>query len=260
MGISQLQVGEYRTLSHGVASALSRAILDGTLAPGTRLVEASISEQLGVSIAPVREAIISLEKLGLVTSTPRKGAFVATWTLNDIEEVYTARMLLEGYASRLAAGRITPEQCDDLQNIIDRMSSEQDSLTLEESVELDLRFHERLCAASGHSRIQKMLGDMRLQTAVCIARSRPAHPPWNTPGELERQHEELLEALRSGNGDLAELRMREHVERSRDVVVGRMARQRQPASSPSDVSPGRATSVLATQKDHPQLRVEGDLG
>ena len=226
MGISALPSPEYRTLSHEIARAIRNAILTGNLRGGDRLVEAAIAERMGVSRAPVREAIMILEKQGLVTNAPRKGAFVVQWSKADIEEVYTLRVVLEGLAARLAATRITPQESEQMQNIIDRLRHEGDSLNVEDSIELDLQFHELLWHASKHSRLCSVLTDMRVQMAFFIGRSRSeSFKGAEALNRLANQHQEILDVLRSGDAALADERMREHVERAGQHVIDRIKKE-----------------------------------
>src|SRR5713226_4424126 len=91
---------------------LKQSILDGELLPGARLFEAQIATQMGVSRSPVREAFQQLEADGLVEIQTNLGATVRTLTVKDVEEIYTARTLIEGYAASLAAKHATPEDVE----------------------------------------------------------------------------------------------------------------------------------------------------
>ena len=96
------------SLSDGVVvPALREAIVEGVLAPGSRLSEVQIAKQLNVSRTPMREAFAQLEREGLVTVVARVGAFVRSVTLRDVAEIYRVRIALECLAVQLAAERIT---------------------------------------------------------------------------------------------------------------------------------------------------------
>lgn len=94
-----------RPLRDVVREELRRQILDGTLAPGARLVEDRVAEVLGVSRNPVREALRALEAEGFVEIVPRRGAVVATYTEEEMEDAYEVGLALETVAARLAARR-----------------------------------------------------------------------------------------------------------------------------------------------------------
>ena len=126
MGISSLVETEHASLGQEIAGQLRQAIIEGRIAPGERLVEASIAERLGVSRGPVRDAILELQRQGLVVNAPRRSAFVVEVSKDDIEEIYTLRMVLEAFAARLAAQRITAEQCQQLQETVDALETDCD--------------------------------------------------------------------------------------------------------------------------------------
>src|SRR3954466_15561268 len=91
---------------------LKRLILEGALAPGEALVERTLAERLKVSRTPVREAIFRLEREGLIEAVDGKGAFVASFTIEDLIEVYQIREGLEPLAARLACPHITDADLD----------------------------------------------------------------------------------------------------------------------------------------------------
>src|SRR5258707_11313811 len=96
------------SLSDGVVvPALREAIVEGVLAPGSRLSEVQLAKQLNVSRTPMREAFAQLEREGLVTIVARVGAFVRLVTLRDVAEIYTVRTALECLAVQLSAQNIT---------------------------------------------------------------------------------------------------------------------------------------------------------
>lgn len=104
-----------------VVPALREAIVEGLLAPGSRISEVRIGAQLDVSRTPMREAFAQLEREGLVTVLPRLGAFVHSITLRDVEEIYATRAALECLAVQLAAARITLLGRAHLEDVVDAM-------------------------------------------------------------------------------------------------------------------------------------------
>jgi DNA-binding GntR family transcriptional regulator len=118
------------SLSDGVVvPALREAIVEGVLAPGSRLSEVQIAKQLNVSRTPMREAFAQLEREGLVTVVARVGAFVRSVTLRDVAEIYRVRTALECLAVQLAAERVTAlgrAQLDDVTDAMQASVSAQD--------------------------------------------------------------------------------------------------------------------------------------
>ncbi len=221
MSLAKLRTPEHLPLSSTIATTIRDAILDGTLLPGEHLVEAAIAEQMGVSRAPVREAILNLRRQGWVTHIPRKGAYVAEWTTRDIEELYTLRMVLEGLSARLAAIKITPEQVEELEDTVHALGRSRD---VETSVQLDQRFHSLLCVAADHASLEEVLTGMQMRTTLFIARSRPGVDVVDSDNlaRLTASHRAILEAVRSGEPDLAEQCMREHIESSGLRLLSRL--------------------------------------
>lgn len=208
MDLNRFDTLSRTTLSSDVAGALRKAIIDGVLEPGQRIIETTVAQHFGVSKAPVREAILELEKQGLVRNIPRKGAYVAEWTRRDLWEIYTLRQALEGMAARLAAQFITPEQREKIQQIVDQTRNLTDS-DKEKAIELDLQFHSEICVAASHSRLQEMLMSNHLQTEVYIRNTSNLQEYWSE--KLAKGHQIILDAICSGDPDKAEKVMRDHI-------------------------------------------------
>lgn len=101
--------GAGRTLREQLVLVLRKAILEATLPPGGRLIETSLADQLGVSRGPLREAIRQLVEEGLVDQVPFRGAVVRSLSVEDIQEIYSFRTLLESFAFKVVWDRRTPE-------------------------------------------------------------------------------------------------------------------------------------------------------
>src|SRR5512132_2269653 len=114
---------ERRVLREEVRDHLMKAILDGHLAPGDRIVETRIAQEFGVSQAPVREALRDLELFGFVESSPFRGATVRQMSTEDHLQLYPIRAVLEGLAARYAATRITEAGLRKLEKTIATMQS-----------------------------------------------------------------------------------------------------------------------------------------
>ena len=109
-----LNMDNYKPLREIVFEAMREAIVSGRLAPGERLVEIKLADEMGVSRTPVREAIRKLELEGFVIMMQRKGAYVAGLSPKEIRDVFEIRSTLESLAARLAAERITQVQLEQL--------------------------------------------------------------------------------------------------------------------------------------------------
>src|SRR5690606_19153041 len=142
--LQPIQLHSYKPLRELVFEAIREAIIEGTLEPGERLMEAQLAEDLGVSRTPVREAIRQLELAGLVVMIPRRGAYVADISLKDVADVFEIRGALEALAASLAADRATDEEIQQLQSLLVEIERSVEARDVDLLVELDTRFHDQL--------------------------------------------------------------------------------------------------------------------
>src|SRR3954471_1428697 len=110
-----------RTLAAQVQERVREAILKQRLKPGDRIDQNKLADELGVSMAPVREALKGLEAEGLVTIQPRRGAFVVEVSISDMDKLYFTRGLIEGEAIYHAVPYLTDTHFAELQEMIDAM-------------------------------------------------------------------------------------------------------------------------------------------
>ena len=104
----------HRPLREIVYEELKRQIVVGEIAPGTRMMEVELADEMGVSRTPVREAIRKLEKEGLVSIDPRRGAYASDISIKEMVDVLEVRQDLEGMAAGLAAVKVTEEEKEEL--------------------------------------------------------------------------------------------------------------------------------------------------
>jgi DNA-binding GntR family transcriptional regulator len=202
----QLVDESQRTLHTRIANHVREAIVRGELRPGERLRTEEIARQFGISRIPVREALHSLVAEGFVTLSPQRGAFVADLAVEDIEEIYLLRCLLEPVAARLAVANLTPELIERLVAIVEEMEAAEDDQS--RWMDLDRSFHLTLYAASGRPRLYRTIAQLRANseryTAIYI------RSPQYLPGARAR-HRELLEAYLLADAALAEQRTHQHL-------------------------------------------------
>jgi DNA-binding GntR family transcriptional regulator len=136
-------------LSAIVLRTLREAIVEGRLAPGEAVVEAQLSRQLGVSRAPLREALRSLENEGLIVSVPWRGAFVAPLTERGVTELQAFRRLLEVFAAEQALAR-EPVDSASLEGLVAEMEQCAAAGDVDCMNEVDVRFHTRIIEMSGN--------------------------------------------------------------------------------------------------------------
>ena len=137
-----LEMNEYLPLRDVVFNTLRQAILRGELKPGERLMEIALSQRLGVSRTPVREAIRMLEQEGLVIMIPRKGAQVAEISEKDLKDVLEVRLGLEELAVRIACQRITEEELEELEQAMKEFEEAMKRDDLGALAAADVKVHE----------------------------------------------------------------------------------------------------------------------
>ena len=200
-----------RTLGDNVLETLRKAIISGAFAPGDHVAEGVLAQQLGVSRAPVREAMMNLEREGLLEFDKRGAALVKIFTDADFEEIFSLRLALETMAARLAASRLTAADGARLEANI---AQTQEATTLLAVTLLDVEFHELIVESAGHARLRTCWKNLRHQIEVWLGRlqSRRETPHDTTRDDTARYHQLLLEVIRSGDGRKAEDAMRAHIE------------------------------------------------
>lgn len=206
----------YKPLREVVFETLREAIINGQLKPGERLMEIQLAEELGVSRTPVREAIRKLELEGLVVMVPRKGAYVADISSRDIVEVFEVRGALESLAAGLAAERITPEELENLERILLRISECVERKDLEALVEADSEFHDALYRASRNRKLSQIIWASREQ--IQRFRANSLGQPGRMRDALE-EHKKIVEAISQRDVALAQRLAVEHIENAEERLM-----------------------------------------
>lgn len=151
---------EFKPLNQIVYERLYLEILRNRLKPGDPLRQEDITERLGVSRTPVREAIQRLQAEGLVTFVPRKGAVVSSIPHKRIEEIYDIRGRLEAFAAGLAIDHITSEQEGKLKKLVDEMERLDPDKDIEAVLEKNRAFHYIIYSAAGNETLVEMIGQL----------------------------------------------------------------------------------------------------
>lgn len=198
-----------------VHQAIREAILSGVLAPPAWLREDELAGALRVSRTPVREALRRLADEGLTQHVANRGSVVIPVTIDEVIAVYAVRESLEGLAARSAALRRPPGLVDELRRIHQRMAEE---LSGDPRVMADLsfEFHTAIREAVGNPYLTRFLNHAE-QVVRRFGRTTFAQP--GRPDEALDEHFGLLEAIASGDADLAESRATEHMRKAREIHV-----------------------------------------
>jgi DNA-binding GntR family transcriptional regulator len=196
---------------------LEDLIVKGKLQPGQKIKEQEISNRLGISRPPLREAFKILEAEGLIRREPRRGVFVSEVNRNDIWEIYTLKIALYSLAVTLAIDRVTKNDIDKLEKIVGQMETIVQSDTgkdLMKYEELNNLFHDSTAAIAGHGRLKKIQQSLNNQL------KRLAYRSFADQGHLRvscQYHRRILDAILSRDKALAEQLTREHILKGLEV-------------------------------------------
>ncbi len=195
---------------------LREAILSGELKPGQALTEMELSRQLGVSRAPIREALRILNSEGLVETIPYHGTTVRRLTRADIEEIYSMRILLETYALERAIEDRDAAELRRLRDMVGGMVTAGDSGDLNSVNALDRDFHDALIEMSEHRLLQSMwlTVAMKVRQVMALVNRR------NTDlTQIARNHLPLLDAMDAGDVARAKAILRGHISSAGDLIA-----------------------------------------
>ena len=174
-------------------------ILSGKIEPQTKLTEAKLAEELNISRTPIRSAMSKLEQEGLI-----KDKHVYIPTENDIRNIFQVRMLLEGYAAKFCATYISDESLEKLEQCIVTARTGSTS----EQLEANFQFHQIIVDETNNSEITRIIDRMQsiiyLLRRIVTLQKRP---------HLVDEHEEIVQAIREGNGERAEMLINQHLQK-----------------------------------------------
>jgi DNA-binding GntR family transcriptional regulator len=228
--VSQTGSSGRRVLREEIKEHLIEEIVSGRLKPGDRVVEMRVAQELGVSQAPVREALRDLELFGFVVSLPYRGAQVREVSTSDLVQIYPIRAALEGVAGRAAVSRIDEGTFQRLEELLDKMRDASERNDSHAHVEADVAFHKTIIEASGNRLIIRFWESMRLEvtTFLTMAMSR------RSLHELAERHVVLLAALRVRDPILVETAMRRHIEEPGEWILNQAEQRPDDAAEASE--------------------------
>jgi DNA-binding GntR family transcriptional regulator len=202
-----------RILRQEVLGALRAAIRANTIPAGSRLMEAEVAHRMGVSRAPVREAIRHLEQEGLVEFFPHRGAVVVGLPEREVDAIFELRAIIEARATGNVAVTATAEQLAELEALIEQMRLVLPSRDVEAIAEIDLRFHGLIVEWSGLTLLRHIWssvdGLVRLRSYQAL--DRPGKAARAFLANAASSHLDLIDALRAGDPQAAALAAHEHV-------------------------------------------------
>lgn len=191
-------------------ASLRSRVLDGHLEPGALLAESAVAQDLGVSRVPVREALFTLEREGLVEFSNTGRAYVKELSPRDFEELYVLRLTLEPVAARLAV----PALRENASALEKNIAATRKARSLNEVTRLDLEFHEIILTLSGNTRLLKLWRSIRGELELWLGRLHRQHRGQknDTRERTATSHEQLVKAFCNQQPATSEKMMREHIQ------------------------------------------------
>ncbi len=214
-------------LSDQVKDRLLEAILDGRYPPGARIVETRVARELGTSQAPVREALRDLEALGVVETSPFRGARVRHPSADELLEAFTVRSALESLAARLALERIIDDELDELSLYLDEMRRAAAAGDSHAEATADASFHGRIVEIAGNATLERVWRQLEpfSRTYITIV------APGADRHRIADLHQPVLDALRSGDPERAVAALHRHYIDAGSMLA-RLWTEQPPAAEP----------------------------
>lgn len=193
------------------------ALKENRYRPGDRVTESYIAEELGISRAPIREALAELVSSGLLLHKPQVGTFVASMSPRDIMDSYETRGVAEGFAAREAMEFIDEEVLSELERMAELMVQYAGKKTHHRLIEVGREFHETIYGKCDNIAVVQLTDNLRLKIGLLFYRH------WAevySPDEIRSRHFDIVNVLRQKNPDRVEQVIREHyIETGRKVAA-----------------------------------------
>lgn len=207
---------EAPSMSLRVYGLLKRDIIRCVYAPGDTLHEGVLAAKYEVSKTPVREALNTLRREGYVVPQPRRGYLVAPISLQDVQDIYELRLMVEPQAARLAAARIRGPELERLRELADTPIPADTEEGYSRFLEAGSRFHAAVAAASGNAKLAETVEHLLEMMERFFHMGQDAR---DTDDGVVHDHGELVRALAEGDADRAETILRDELVSSRARVV-----------------------------------------
>jgi DNA-binding GntR family transcriptional regulator len=230
-------------LGDQVYAIIWERIVSRQIGPGDKLSDLRLSEDLGVSRTPVREALHRLAQDGIVRNESRRGFFLTTFSSQDVAEVYDIRTALETLSVRLALPHLTDAELDEAQRELEASreeithGGERAEEHWEHWLTIDRAFHRLLAQRAQNRRLESLIAGFQAQIGVF-----QVYGIHSSPLRLLSidHHEAILAALKARDSVAAGRAMERHIQEVKEWVLAEfVSRERQPAGSSSPVATGK---------------------
>ena len=229
------------SLTTVVQQEIERAILDGEYPPGSKLVEATLSERTGVSRGPIREAFRALEEAGLVRTEKNRGVFVRDIPIDEAIEIFDLRAAMDELVGRQLAQHITPAGLKEVRGLVDAMEKAVKAEDAHAYHLLNLQFHDRLVEMAGNRKVteiyRKLIKELSLFRRLNLADG------WLMPISAG-EHRAIVKAIAAGDVEAAGRAMFDHVMESKErTVKNHLKRQGDASAAAAPAAPAAALAV-----------------
>lgn len=215
-----------QSLAEIVTERLLDLIMDGKIHENEKLNTEELARRLGVSRMPVREAIKSLEKMGLVVSTPYVGAHVTFLETRDVREIYIGRRALEPIVAYESCKRMTDKEFSKIEAIHKQLSAicEKYPLNAKQIFLYNKEFHFSIYQVSGYKRLLDMIENLWSNLAFCkLIYSQTYANNYESAKKMLGEHQSYLEAIRRGEADRLKRELFDSLSRNEKLIPERVA-------------------------------------
>jgi DNA-binding GntR family transcriptional regulator len=220
--LNSLEPNRKKLLYSIVLDSIFQALVDGRIVPGQRLAEERIARDLNVSRSPVRQALQEMARQGIVELTPQVGAYVRTWSVQDVEDFGRLRALTEGLAAEQAAVRMDAAHLETIGQAIGNLNRAIGDNALVDAIEADVEFHRGVVRGSHNTSLIHAFEAMNLRIRMFLVIQKYLYPSIVGQKDAYDHHYAIYQALSSRNAELAHERMKDHIIQATASLVERM--------------------------------------
>lgn len=196
---------DFETIPTKVCRVIRQAILNGELQPGQRLVQDELANSIGVSRMPIREAFKQLETEGLIIIEPHKGAFVRTFSIDEVQEIYYLRSIFEKEAVKDSVENMNDSVISRLEELVEKMEK---TSNIEDFVKINIQFHSELMSCCQMNKLKSFIEN--------LWSGFPQHTPYLLPNQIgtsNSEHREILKAVKENDSLKAGDLISQHISR-----------------------------------------------
>ena len=216
----KIQIDNHLTLREKIVETIRSAIVNGQLASGTRVAEPDLADKFGISRTPIREAFRQLESEGFITVIPRKGAIVASLSPKDVADFYDLKAVLEGYAARTAAKKLTQKDIERMESVNRQMEAAAAKKDVRKVLSLHNEFHDIFVGLCGNEKLHSIVQHLVMQ----FQRFRLIMAMSGRVEGIIQQHREIIDAFRKQDSALAESLVQKNALYGKKILLRELAK------------------------------------